>query len=149
MPTSQYLQANLVFDLLIRGLFQPVADLAEYSSNLPELDHNDNAKKSKEQLSAGHRLARADRFRFGLLNGFGTAAFGTDSTVLSARVNRSVASGPSIISGLPFMLVERGFIFFRSRYEGFHPDYQMDVVNMMSLGGRSQQPVRFHTYFAN
>lgn len=37
------------------------------------------------------------------LNGFGTAALGTESTVFSARVNRSAASGPSIISGRGFM----------------------------------------------
>ena len=39
----------------------------------------------------------------GFLNGLGTALFGTESTVLSARVNRSAASGPSIISGWGFM----------------------------------------------
>jgi hypothetical protein len=42
-------------------------------------------------------------FADGFLNGFGTALLGTDSTVLSARVNRSAASGPSIISGWGFM----------------------------------------------
>ena len=42
-------------------------------------------------------------FFFAGLNGFGTALFGTDSTVLSARVKRSAASGPSIISGWGFI----------------------------------------------
>ena len=39
----------------------------------------------------------------GFLNGLGTALLGTDSTVLSARVKRSAASGPSIISGWGFI----------------------------------------------
>src|ERR1035441_5276213 len=43
-------------------------------------------------------------FFFAGLNGLGTALFGTDSTVLSARVKRSAASGPSIISGWGFIV---------------------------------------------
>src|ERR1039458_877647 len=43
-------------------------------------------------------------FFFAGLNGLGTALFGTESTVLSARVKRSAASGPSIISGWGFII---------------------------------------------
>jgi hypothetical protein len=43
-------------------------------------------------------------FFFARLNGFGTALFGTDSTVLRAFLKRWYASGPSIISGGVFIV---------------------------------------------
>jgi type I restriction enzyme R subunit len=42
------------------------------------------------------------RFAVDFLNGLGTALFGTESTVLSARAKRSDASGPSITTMFPY-----------------------------------------------
>jgi hypothetical protein len=58
-------------------------------------------------MPADYIAARFRAFRalaFGLLNGFGTALFGTESTAFNALRNRVSASGPSIISGWGFMV---------------------------------------------
>jgi hypothetical protein len=58
------------------------------------LNDPDTARMDQEEIGRiGREVVASLGGRSSFLNGFGTALFGTESTALSAALNRSIASG--------------------------------------------------------